>query len=193
MEGSTTLRGARDENEPLTPEAAVAAAAAGGDAKKGEHAVAGMSAEDRASALAWFMEDDSESGDEPLTYTFSINVAGPDEPERLLNWTIRALDMDTIDSVRQRARGGSRANRRRGELGEVNEMRAALGIVAAATVDPNLEEVRRAKPQFVNNEMVLQHRFRHKPGLILQISGKVMELSGYDEDDVKEAVAAKNS
>ena len=40
--------------------------------------------------------------------------------------------------------------------------------------------------------MVLKHRFRRKPGLIDQLAGRIMDLSGYDEEDVREAEAAKN-
>lgn len=187
MEAGTVTKGrtdqpGADDTAPLKGHEAVAKAAT----SPGQ-----MSEEERASALAWFLEDDADS--EPLTHTFSINVAGPDEEERLVDWTIRSLDMDTIDGIRTRARASSRAQRRAGATGgDVNEMKAALGMVAAATVVPDLDEVRRAK-NAVNREEVLQHRFRAKPGLILQISGKVLELSGYDEEDVREAVAAKNS
>src|SRR4051812_34003537 len=132
MEAGTVRKdppaGGDEDARELTGKELVDRAAGGGQPKQGADAVARMSEPEKASALAWFMEDDP-ADNEPLTSSFSINVAGPDEPERLLNWTIRSLDMDTIDAIRNRARGGSRAQRRAGERGDVNEMQAALGMV----------------------------------------------------------------
>jgi hypothetical protein len=194
QETESTLRGPR--NEAAAELAGHDAVREAGDPAGGERAVQSMSPEQRDSATAWFMEDDETiEGPPPLT-AIELNVGTAESP-KWVEWKIRPLDMDTIDAIRQRARGGSRTARRRGEIGEVNEMRAALGMVVAATIDPNLAEIARKKSDTgsryaVSPEEVLKHRFRDKPGLILQISGKVMEVSGYDDEDLREAVAAKN-
>lgn len=186
------LRGPRDaDREPLDSRQAVERAAgpkAAKDPRAGEKEAAAMTPDEKRAALDWFLsDDDSEVG---LQQTIQLNVAGPDEPENWIDWTIRSLDLDTIDAIRQRHRRGNRAQRREGTA-TVDEMATAVAIVTTATVVPNLEEVRQKK-QAVSAEHVLRHRFRGKGGLIIQISGKVLELSGYDDDDVREARAARN-
>lgn len=186
------LRGPRDaDRDPLDGKQAVDRAAGPKgttDPRAGEKEAAALTQEEKRAALDWFLDDDdSEAG---LTQVVQLNVAGPDEPENWIDWTIRSLDLDTIDAIRQRHRRGNRQQRREGTA-TVDEMATAVAIVTTATVVPNLEEIRQRK-QAVSAEHVLRHRFRGKGGLIIQLSGKVLELSGYDDDDVREARAARN-
>lgn len=197
MEAGSQLRGPREPQVELEGREAVDAlggkgATPGQEAAAGERAANGMTQASKDAALAWFMEDDYTSGSEDfVTATIEVNVGGPGQ-ERLIPWVVRSLDQDTIQAIRDRSRVGNRRQRRDTGTEDVNEMKAATGMVAAATIDPDLEEVRKAK-NVPSREMVVEHRLRHKPGLILQISGKIMEISGYDEDDVRDAIAAKNS
>lgn len=137
-------------------------------------------------ALDWFLSDDpSQEGE--LTRTIQINVGG--DQERFIDWTIRAIDLDTLRRIR-RTVAGTRAQRRSG--GELDEVAANLSIVVEGTVNPNLVEAAK-RLGIASPTTALKSRFRHKPGLIGQIAGEILSLSGYDEEDVREVAASKNS
>jgi hypothetical protein len=138
-------------------------------------------------ALDWFLSDDpSDEGE--LQRVLEINVGG--EKEKNIPWTIRAIDVDTLRRIRRSVAGG-RAQRRQG--GELDEVTANLKIVVEGTVNPPLAEIAKAKNIAGGAETALKLKFRHKSGLIGQLAGEILSLSGYDEDDVREVSAAKNS
>jgi hypothetical protein len=67
-----------------------------------------------------------------------------------------------------------------------------LRMVAAATVEPDLRRRRERKGVEAADPLygpvrTAQAQFGGKPGIVDQIAGKVMLLSGYDEDDVRRA------
>lgn len=142
--------------------------------------------EEHNAALDWFLSDDP-SDDGELTRTLSLNVGGEDE--KLIPWTIRAIDLDTLRRIRRQV-AGNRAQRRSG--GEMDEVAANLKIVVEGTVEPPLVEAAK-QMGIASPETALKTRFRHKPGLIGQLAGEILSLSGYDEEDVREVAAAKNS
>lgn len=131
-------------------------------------------------ALEWFLSDDPDDQDD-LTRTIEINV-GKSDGEKWIPWTIRAVDLDTLRRIRK-----ATITRRGGDLDEVQ---ANLKIVVSGTVAPDLTEAAHAM-HITTAEKALQRRFRHKPGLLGQISGEIMALSGYDDEDVREVSAAK--
>ena len=63
-------------------------------------------------------------------------------------------------------------------------------IVAAGTVEPDLQQIA-AQMGAPTIAAMLLRRFSHKPGLIGQISGEIMGLSGFDDEDVAEVEAGK--
>lgn len=134
-------------------------------------------------ALEWFLSDDPQD-QEDLTRTIEINVGKSDE-EQWIPWTIRAVDLDTLRRIRK-------ATMARRGLGEFDEVQANLKIVVSGTVEPDLLAAAH-QMHIATAEKALQRRFRHKPGLLGQISGEIMALSGYDDEDVREVQAAKNS
>ena len=151
-----------------------------------------VTADEADAATEWFLADEEPAD----TDTFELNVGSPDVP-RWISWTVRAVDQEVL---RRLTRDGGRATRRRGQSGvpDIDPQEANAKIVVEATVAPDLAEIARVKgvqqtadPLFAQVQVV-KHRFRHKPGLIDQIAGRVMDLSGYNEDDVREAIAAKN-
>jgi hypothetical protein len=145
-------------------------------------------------ATAWFLSDEEEEETEVV----QLNIGSTEEP-RWINWTIRSVDAEVLRRI-QRA-GQSRAQRRRGGgmlAADVDMQDANARIVVEGTVKPNLAEIAHKKGVQESADptsasmMVLKHRFRRKPGLIDQLAGRIMDLSGYDEEDVREAEAAKN-
>lgn len=42
----------------------------------------------------------------------------------------------------------------------------------------------------ISPEMAVKTRFDHKPGLLAQIAGEVLSMSGYDDDDLRALDAA---
>jgi hypothetical protein len=57
-------------------------------------------------------------------------------------------------------------------------------------VDPDVEAL--ARDRGMTPEGLLQKQFRTKPGLIAQLSTQIMALSGFDDEDVRDALSAKN-
>lgn len=150
-------------------------------------------AEQADEALAWLLSDEGGDGSF-ITKVLELNIAGG-SAERWIKWTIRSVDRDVLRSI-QRAAAGNRSQRRQGntdpDAGEAN-----LRIVANATIAPDLDAVVARKgigeapdPMYARIT-VLRHRFRDKPGLIDQIAGEVLDLSGYDDEDVRESQEVK--
>lgn len=140
---------------------------------------------EQSSALEWFLSDDP-AEDIEQTRVLELNVGARDGGEKWIEWTIRAVDLDTIRRIRRQTLGNRAARQ-----GGVDEVQANLKIVLAGTVDPDLTAAAHAK-QVAEPTRLLQHRFRHKPGLLGQIAGEIMALSGFDDEDVREVAAARN-
>lgn len=141
------------------------------------------------SATEWFLTDDSE---ESFTHTIQINV-GPPDKEMWIEWTIEAVDLDTLKRIRKAAQGGTKAEKRRNAAaGELDEVEANIRIVVEGTVAPDLRAIAN-EARLVDPADVLRRKFRRKPGLLGQISGEIMSISGYDDEDVREVDAAGNS
>lgn len=150
--------------------------------------------EEQMTALDWFLSDAPVA----VEYTFDINIGNPRD-QQWVSWTIRAVDVDVLKRIRKEAEGPRRARRARqpGDAIEVDQQEMAARIVVAGTIDPDLHEVAKMKgaPDHPDPDVaaiqILKHRFRHKPGLIEQLSLEVMSLSGYDDEDVREHAAGK--
>ena len=146
-----------------------------------------LSANETEDALAWFLSDE----DQDFTQEISLNVGSHTEP-KWITWEIRPVDLDTLRRIRRQAQAAvSRSNRRAGQVGEIDEVEANIRIVLEGTAKPDIVEIAREKGD-VDPADTLKRRFRHKPGLIGQISGEIMSISGYDDEDVREVDAAKN-
>lgn len=164
-------------------------------AKVAEKDVDILSAETVADATDWFLAEDPE---EEVIATFEINVGVA--KEKWVRWTVKAIDRDRIRDLRKSA-SGNRAARRAG--GEPDEMEVNRRIAVDGTVSPNLADERLRTFQvpdgegtrthnFIDPADALSYRFRHKPGLIDQIAAKVLSVSGYDDEDIREVAAAGN-
>jgi hypothetical protein len=141
--------------------------------------------EEQVDALEWFLSDTDAT---ELTHTFQVNV-GTQLKKVWIDWTIKPVDMDRLRAIRRRsAQGGSRRQRAQGE--QFDEVAANVQIVLEGTIDPDLraagKQLGAADPSFA-----VRGRFAHKPGLLAQIAGEIMSLSGYDDEDVREVDAAR--
>lgn len=138
-------------------------------------------------ALDWFISSDPIGGD---TSTVRLNVGTEDQP-KWIEWKLRAIELDALRSIRKRAANTREARR----TGNIDEFRVNLEIVAAATVEPDLNAAAEAL-QIGDPAEALRQRFYNRPGYITQLAGKVLTASGFDEEDVQDATqvaAAGNS
>jgi len=150
-----------------------------------------LTAEQHVDALEWLLADEEED-DSGFTRTLELNI-GTAGVKVWMTWVIRPVDRETLRALRE---SGNRRQRRAGQFREVDTDEASLRIIATATVEPDLVEAARRKgieapdPAFGPME-IIQHRFRRKPGLVDQVVGEIFDLSGYDEEDVREAKEVK--
>lgn len=144
--------------------------------------------EERVDALDWFMGDDESA----FTHAIEVNVGTP-KKAKWLTWEIRPVDLDTLKRIREKSQGGTRQQRRRSQAtGEIDEVEANIRIVIEGTVAPDLTEIAHSK-RLTDPGDVLRRKFAHKPGLLGQIAGEIMSISGYDDEDIREVDAAGNS
>lgn len=176
-------------SESGTPDSVEAAA------KSPQHAKA-MPAEEQLDAMAWLLQDDPFDGELP-TQTWRVNV-GTDEQPKMISWTIRPVDGDEMNRLRQDARdalGANRQVRRRSRATDAADFDVTTfnrRLVATATVEPNLAEAAEKRglgsaDPLEGPVMLLGMQFRFKPGLIDQIAAYVMEFSGFNDEDVSRA------
>lgn len=146
---------------------------------------------ERTSALDWFLNEEPVAAEEEVEEV-ELNFGTQDEP-RWVPWTIKPVPMETMRAVRRKA-ANTRAAR---QTGEVDEYRVNLEIVVEGTVDP---DVKFAAAQLAAEGRgpgdpveAMRAKFQSKPGYVAQLAGKIMTLSGFNDEDVREAEkAAKN-
>lgn len=136
------------------------------------------------SALDWFLSDAPEDLGEAVK-TIEINVGSSDR-ERWISWTIRAVDIDELRRIQRLASGRAR----RGKEGD-SEIEGNLRVIVEGTADPDLYAAAKMRG-IADPATALRMRFKNKPGLLGQIAGEIMALSGFDGDDVREAQAGKD-
>jgi hypothetical protein len=141
--------------------------------------------EEQDEALAWMLSDE---GDATQNYRhLQINVGTKATP-KWVPWVIQNVERETLRQI-ERAASGNRQQRRQGA--DADRADANVRVVAAATISPDLDHVadvkgiQRAPDPLYHRMQALKWRFRNKPGLIDQIAGEVMDVSGYDDEDVQ--------
>jgi hypothetical protein len=142
-----------------------------------------LSTEAENAAVEWFLSDEA-----PMTKVIEINV-GPEDKKHWIPWEIRPVDLDVLRRIRQRSQDNRDA--RRGGTG-IDEIQANLQICVAGTVKPDLREMA-AKRQVAAPEEALRLRFVQKPGLLGQIAGEILSISGYDDSDLRDPQSVPNS
>lgn len=144
-----------------------------------------LSAEESVDALEWFLSDTDATD---LLHTFEINV-GSIAQKRWIAWTVKPVDMDKLRRIRRNSQQNSRRARLSGN-NDFDEVQANVQITLEGTVHPDLRAAGRDIGAVDPGDAVKQ-RFAHKPGLLAQIAGEIMSISGYDDDDIREADAAR--
>lgn len=173
--------GEGDEHEQRAGMAAVEAAREGRKLTDGE----------ATSALDWFLNEDPSAAAEE-TELKELNFGTQDNP-KWVPWTIKAVPMETMRSIRKKAQGTRLAR----TTGETDEYRVNLEIVVEGTVDPPIKEATATlnrEGRFSGDPVdALRAKFQPKPGYIAQLAGAIMTLSGFNDEDVRDAErAAKN-
>jgi len=170
----TALRGREDQEHRPTPEVLAALAA---DKP--------VTVPEAVSATEWFLSEDPEE-DENQTHTIELNV-GVGDQEQWVRWVVRPVDSDELRRVQRQ----TNVLRRRGRQDDLAiDQLGNLKVIIAGSVDPDIEAIAAQKGK--QPEQVLLDQFSKKPGLIAQIAGQIMALSGFDEEDVRDALSAKN-
>jgi hypothetical protein len=170
----TALRGREDRPERPVPEVLEALAAS----KE-------ISQSEASSALDWFLSEDPDE-DVEQTHQIELNV-GVGEREHWIKWTVRPIDSDELRRIQRQ----TAALRRRGRQDDLAvDQLGNLKVIVAGSVDPDIQAL--AEQQGKQPESILLKRFVKKPGLIAQLAGQIMALSGFDDEDVRDALSAKN-
>lgn len=141
------------------------------------------------SATDWFLNPDDE---ESVAWaTLPVNVAPAGKPERVVPFKIQVVDRDEIKRLRKEA-----TFQRPDGTEEIDEMEANLRIAVEGLLEPNVKDDDKLRvvrgQQYLDPGDALRARFAHKPGIIDQIAGKIVQISGYNSADVKEVRAAGN-
>jgi hypothetical protein len=137
------------------------------------------------SALEWFLSEEPDE-DVEQTHTIEINV-GVGDTQHWISWVVRPIDGDVLRRIQRQ----TSAMRRRGRQDDLAvDQLGNLKVIVAGSVEPDIEAiaVQQGKPP----EGILLKRFAKKPGLIAQLATQIMALSGFDDDDVRDALSAKN-
>lgn len=148
-----------------------------------------ITVEDQSAATAWFLEGMPE---QVASREIELNVGKFDEKGELIDhfvrWRVGAVDRDRIRQIRRQSRG-----RGRGAAAgqEEDDMKVNLRIAAEGTLDPDLGALASQKG-IQDPAQLLNMRFAHKPGLIDQIANEVLNVSGYDDGDVRAVEAGKS-
>lgn len=154
-------------------------------------------------ALEFFLSDEGKAALEQVpTHTLELNFGGPvneaglpqhpDRPPRYVRWTVSPIEESVITRLFRDAAGGGAANRsaRRARRGASADENTNLRIVAAGTIDPDPAEVAR-RTGMADPALAMKHWFRLKPGLITTVADAILELSGFNDDDVRDAREVK--
>ena len=136
------------------------------------------------SALEWFLSEEPDE-DVEQTHTIELNV-GVGDDEHWITWVVRPIDTDELRRIQRQ----SATLRRRGRQDDLAiDQLGNLKVIIAGSVDPTSQAL--ADQQGKQPEAVLLKRFVKKPGLIAQLAGQIMALSGFDDEDVRDALSAR--
>jgi hypothetical protein len=171
----TSLRGREDRPEEERPTTEVLAALA---------ADKPVNQAEASSALEWFLSEEPEE-DEAQTHTIELNV-GVGDQQHWITWIVRPIDSDELRRIQRQT-----ANlRRRGRQDDLAiDQLGNLKVIIAGSVEPDIQAIADQKAK--QPEAVLLQRFVKKPGLIAQLAGQIMALSGFDDEDVRDALSAR--
>lgn len=151
-----------------------------------------LSEDEMEDATSWFLEEEPEDENERAVKTLEVDV-GIKAP-RIIRWVVGSLDRERIAAIRREAREqvARRQGRRRSvdPFDDTDEMIANVRIAAEGTIEPDLSN-REVRGKYADPADALKAKFKSKSGIIDQIAGAVIRVSGYAADDVQEVDAVK--
>jgi hypothetical protein len=150
-----------------------------------------LSTEEQADATAWLLSSfEGEEG--PAVQHLVINVGSREAPKKI-PWTVQSLQRDAIAKIREAVDGSRERRRSANQLGILGDPEAAfrgnLRLVLEGTVEPDIKAL--AAQKNTPPEWFLRGAFAQKGGLIDYLAGEILSLSGFDEDDVEDAVVVR--
>lgn len=141
-------------------------------------------------ALEFFLASDAEEEVKVTPTPMRLNLGTAKKPQ-YIRWEIVPVPDTEITRIRRESVRGTRAQRRRGDA-EVDENLVARKIVTLGTVNPDLTTLAR-QLRVVDPTDALHAYFAKfgKTGLITQISGEILGISGWDDEDISEVESAR--
>lgn len=159
-------------------------------AQAGAEEESDLSAGEAADALEHFMATEDDEGTVVEPKTLKLNLGTKAEPQ-WVRWTIVPVEDTEITRIRKNSVIGTRAQRRRGDA-ESDEALVSRRLVVKGTVDPDPKALAKTM-NLLDPADAVQAFFRKygKTGLITQVSGEILSISGWDDEDVQEVEAAR--
>lgn len=143
-------------------------------------------------ATTWLLASFREELPRPK-HTLKLNVGSISQP-KFVKWRVQALPVEMIDKIREDSMPATNRQMRRGGLAALGDPKAQyrgnLKLIAAATIDPDVKAVC-ASTGLKGEIEFLEDVFRYNSGLVDLIASAILTLSGYDEDNVQDAVEAQ--
>lgn len=125
-----------------------------------------------------------------IEHTLIVNVGGVGPDRQEVSWKIKTLEGKLIRKIREDA---DQVVRRSGGTGAGTtgaSWIANVRIVLEGSVSPDLKAIAR-QVGVADPTVVLEQALNHKQGLVDQIAGSILQLSGYDNEDVRDAVEVR--
>jgi hypothetical protein len=143
-------------------------------------------------ASDWFLDNESIEAESVASALVPMNVAPPGQPAHWVDFKVQVLSRERIKQIRDES-----TSRMPDGSEKSDDMEANLRMAVEALLDPPIRTdpaYRVVRGQtFIDPGDALKARLAHKPGLIDQLAGRIVEMSGYNSSDVKEVRAAGNS
>lgn len=140
-------------------------------------------------ATAWFL--DAFAGETPeVQNTLIVNVGGVGDARKDIRWKIKALDGPLIRKIRENAESLVRRQGSSGAGATSAGFNANVRIVIEGSTDPDIKTLARQQG-IADPTAMLEVVLQKKQGLIDQIAGSILTLSGYDQDDVQDEIEVR--
>lgn len=141
-------------------------------------------------ATDWLLQ--SFDTEQVAVHRLTLDVGAPTHPIEI-PWTIKSVDGAELRRIRARGADSLQGKqaRAKGAIADAEAAyRANLAVVVAGTYDPDLVVVAQMRG-LADPTQLIEEAFKNKQGLVDQVAGEIMSLSGYDDEAVRDAVEVK--
>lgn len=177
LRGNVELEGPLDEHRP-TPIEALANAKSESDATPHVQ-----------DALAYLLDAFHNDEGQVVERVLRVNVGTPNNPE-IIRWVVKNIPGPKIRQIREDAE--EKARRTKGSSGATAGFEGNVRVVIEGTVEPDIKKGAR-EIGLADPADFLERALLNKQGLIEQLAGAILTLSGYDDEDVNDELEAKAS